>query len=134
MLVASGKNDDTSTGYERPSIQYYEPDYMSAKRPEILNAQSRMGYGTLGALAARSGGTPTEVMLVGLSSMTHSIDMNQRAIQLPVGKVIKGNTSDGDLVIFGTPGNTHIAPPGPYMLFLLEDQRIPSVAKMVMIG
>jgi hypothetical protein len=32
------------------------------------------------------------------------------------------------------PPNANLAPPGPYMLFLINGSGVPSVAKMVMVG
>jgi len=37
-------------------------------------------------------------------------------------------------VIAGAPANSHVAPPGYYMLFVLDANRVPSVAKIVHVG
>ena len=37
-------------------------------------------------------------------------------------------------MIAGSPANSHVAPPGYYMLFVLDANRVPSVATIVHIG
>jgi hypothetical protein len=69
-------------------------------------------------------------VLVGLGSMTHSFDANQRVVQLPVGQV--QDLGGGSYrVIAGGPKDSHMAPPGQYMLFVLDANRVPSEAKIV---
>jgi hypothetical protein len=34
----------------------------------------------------------------------------------------------------GAPSSANLAPPGPYMLFLLNDRGVPSEAKIVLVG
>jgi hypothetical protein len=55
--------------------------------------------------------------------VTHGVDMNQRVIRLDVSR------QSGCVNI--TAPSANVAPPGWYMLFLLNDQGIPSVAKFV---
>jgi hypothetical protein len=62
--------------------------------------------------------------LVRLGSMTHSFDQNQRFVRLAF-----ESTSDGLTVT--APDNGSLAPPGYYMLFLVDVNGVPSVAKIV---
>ena len=66
-----------------------------------------------------------EAVLIGFGSMTHSFDMNQRYVQLPVNAVTAVS------VEIGPPESPRVAPPGHYMLFLLDAARIPSEAIIV---
>ena len=78
--------------------------------------------------------SPKELVLIGLGSMTHSIDMGQRHIQLPIGKTYT-NAAGAHLVIAGTPANSHVvAPPGYYWLFAVSEEHVASKAKLVKIG
>ena len=72
-------------------------------------------------------------MLVALGSMTHSFDENQRVVQLPVGAVLPGSNGT-NVMITGGPSDSSTAPPGYYMLFVLDQNRVPSVAQMVHLG
>ena len=56
--------------------------------------------------------------------MTHGVDMNQRMLQLPVDQ-------RSGCVSVTAPTGPNAAPPGWYMLFLLNDQGVPSIAKWV---
>jgi galactose oxidase len=57
--------------------------------------------------------------------MTHAIDMNQRYVQL-------ASTPQGTgAVQVSGPANIQTAPPGHYMLFVLNQDRIPSIARFV---
>ena len=58
---------------------------------------------------------------------THANDMNQRYIPLTVAQRAGG-------VTLTAPATADIATPGYYMLFLLNDRGVPSVAKFVSSG
>jgi len=67
----------------------------------------------------------SEVVLMGLGSMTHAFDMNQRYIQLAT-----PGQSASAVEVTG-PADIQTAPPGYYMLFVLNESRVPSVARFV---
>jgi len=69
-------------------------------------------------------------MLLALGSMTHSFDVNQRAIELPMGYVPASGTTPG-FVVAGSPADTHLAPPGHYLLVVLDAAGTPSTARVV---
>ncbi len=58
---------------------------------------------------------------------THSNNMDQRYLQLPF-------TANGDLLDVQLPSRAGDLPPGYYMLFVLNTQGVPSVARMVRVG
>jgi hypothetical protein len=64
------------------------------------------------------------VSLIALGSATHSNDMNQFYAELAFTKTA------GQLVI-AAPGSSDEAPPGYYMLFLVDSDGVPSVATIV---
>lgn len=129
VLVAGGRDRDTKTSLEKPTYQIYTPDYLSRTRPVINAAPTTISYGNLFGVGVL-GPVPTEVMLLGLGSMTHSFDSNQRAIELPMGS-IPGTNGAPTLVVAGAPGDTHVAPPGDYLLVVLDANRTPSAARIV---
>jgi len=131
VLVGGGRDQDTEASLEKPSFQYYLPDYLTKPRLVITSAPTTMAYGSLFGVTT-TGPTPSEAVLIALGSQTHSFDENQREIQLPVGQVT--TTNGTSTVIAGTPTDGHVAPPGYYMLFLLDANRVPSVAKIVHVG
>ena len=69
----------------------------------------------------------TGATLVAPGATTHANDMNQRYIPLTVAQRAGG-------VTLTAPANADIATPGYYMLFLLNNQGVPSVAKFMRLG
>jgi galactose oxidase len=132
VLVAGGRDASTNTSVEKPSLQYYSPDYMTQPRPVILGAPTQIGFSQTIPIVT-SGRTPKEAVLIALGSMTHSFDENQRVVQLPVGAVLPG-ANGTSVMIAGGPKDSSSAPPGYYMLFVLDQNRVPSVAQIVHIG
>jgi hypothetical protein len=59
-----------------------------------------------------------------LGAVTHSVDMDQRYVPLSF------SAGAGTLTATG-PANANVAPPGPYMLVVVDAAGVPSVAKMV---
>lgn len=124
VLVAGGRDaGPDAIANEKPTLRYLYPAYMFRSRPTITQAPAELLYNQ-GALLGVTG-SPTEALLIGLGSMTHSYDSNQRAIQLPL------STLSAGAVAIAAPPNPETAPPGYYMLFVLDAQRTPSIARIV---
>ena len=62
-----------------------------------------------------------------LGSVTHAFDMDQRMVGLNF-------TVQGTTLTLTSPPNGNIAPPGYYLLFILNSSGVPSVAKFVQIS
>ena len=69
----------------------------------------------------------TGAALIAPGATTHANDMNQRYISLRVTQRPGG-------VTLTAPASPQIATPGYYMLFLLNDQGVPSVARFIRLG
>jgi len=128
VLIGSG-NDDGNPGNEKPNFRYYYPDYMLGPRPGLLLAQETISMGGY-FWTITEGKTPiSELVLVALGSMTHSYDMSQRVIQAEL--LLSGDYGEHSYQIGRAPLTPESAPPGYYMLFALDENRVPSVAKFV---
>jgi galactose oxidase len=122
VLVGGGRTAGAnSPSDEKATFRYYYPGYMFRLRPAIVAAPSELHYGQAAAIAYT--GQVTEVVLIGLGSMTHSFDSNQRSVQLVFG---------GNAII--APPNAETAPPGYYMMFAVDANRTPSVARIVRVS
>lgn len=132
ILVGGGRDQVTLQTFEKPTLQFYSPDYLSKTRPVITAAPTSVKYGRTFSLSV-TGPRPTEAVLVSLGSMTHSVDMDQRSVQIraTVTKVSANGTATVSAV---GPASGRIAPPGDYMLFVLDANRVPSIAKIVRIS
>jgi hypothetical protein len=72
-------------------------------------------------------GTIRWVSLVKNGVTTHSFDSGQRLVDLAI-------TSQGDGTLEATvPTNPNIAPPGWYMLFLVNQEGVPSTANWIQV-
>src|SRR5262249_35748942 len=68
----------------------------------------------------------SKVVLVRNGNVTHAFGMDQRLVQLSF------TASSGSLTVTAPP-NGNIAPPGYYMLFILNSNGVPSLARFVQI-
>jgi hypothetical protein len=132
VLVGGGRSRGSAQGDpedEKPSFRYLHPPYLAsgAPRPAITAAPESIGYGSTFTVEV-SGGPVSEAVLMGLGSMTHAIDMNQRYVQLAA------TPQGAGAVLVSGPANVQSAPPGYYMLFVLDQNRIPSVARFVRVA
>jgi len=130
VLVGGGQGTVTGAepAAEKPNFRYYLPSYLSKPRPVIAAAPDVLpdgGWFSVTTLGVK----PSEVVLVGLGSMTHSFDANQRMIQLEASAPMP--ITAGHTMLVKAPANDRIAPPGAYMLFVLSENRAPSVARIV---
>ena len=106
----------------------FNPDGTAATRPTISAAPARIGYGQTFTVETPAASSISRGTLIRLSSVTHAF--NQSQLVYPLTFTAMGATS---LAGVG-PASASLAPPGPYMLFLLSQQGVPSVAKMVTVG
>jgi len=132
VLVASGRDVNRDTSLEKADYAYFSPSYMAKPRPVIVNAPLKLGYGQ-NVFLGTTNRKPTDAMLVALPAMTHSFDQNQRSIQIKLRSIVADAANNQISVITG-PSDANVAPPGDYMLFALDANRVPSVARIVHIG
>lgn len=129
VLVGGGRTaGEDADSDEKPTFRYLHPPYLAKPRPTITSAPAQVGYGQQFSVGWQ--GDVADVVLVSLGSMTHSFDMNQRYVQL----AIASNDTVNRRVTVKAPATAHLAPPGHYMLFVLDKNRIPSAAWTIRIG
>jgi hypothetical protein len=123
-------------GVFEPHIEIFSPDYLSrGPRPVITQAPARINSQDaqdderfiILTPDAKGSALPDidRVTLVRPGSVTHSFDMDQRLIGL------RFKSQSGALNV-ECPGH-NVAPPGFYMLFILNKAGVPSVARFVQI-
>jgi hypothetical protein len=116
--------------YFNKNAQIFSPTYLfnkdgtPAKQPAITSAPASTTHNS--SFAVKTDTDISRVTLIALSSVTHSVNMNQRFMELAF-------TKTGNNLTVTAPANANLAPPGTYMLFVLNAQGVPSVAKMVKI-
>ena len=120
--------DDRTGQKDNDTIEIYEPAYLhkGGERPAIQGAPAAVDYDQ-GLSVSTSGPTAKRAVLMAPAATTHGFDSNQRHVELRVTPRAGGL----DAV---APPNANVAPPGYYMLFVLDDRGVPSVAKWVRLG
>jgi hypothetical protein len=118
--------DDKDLGSPHQA-QVYSPPYLFAgSRPQITRAPSTVRLGQTYSIRAN---VPKigSVVLVAPGAVTHGNDMHQRFIKL------QSQTSGLNLQVT-IPAYSSLVPPGYYMLFIVDSNGIPSVAKFVRVS
>lgn len=122
---------DQCTSGERPlseelRVEVYSPPYLfRGTRPVIGSAPQTVTLGQTITIQTAQARNIQWVHLIRPMSTTHSLDTEQRLVDLPI-----SSTTDSALNVTVT-NNPNLAPPGWYMLFITDTNRIPSVASWV---
>ncbi len=144
-VITLGSNPITATGEEpfETRVSVYEPPYLfKGPRPVIsgidgalnhlegsVNQTGQWKYGEEHTITYSSASPITSAVLIRPAAVTHSSDPNQREVALP----ITHDSGTGELKVSLT-SNDNLAPPGYYMVFLVNAQGVPSVAQWVHVG
>ena len=107
------------------SAEIYSPPYLfKGPRPTVTGAPNTLDYGQQFTVNTPDASRIQSASLVRMGSVTHNIDMDQRFMNLRV------QNQSGSVRLDG-PANANVAPPGWYMVFLIDDQGVPSVGQIV---
>jgi hypothetical protein len=133
-VVAAGGNPEggKSVKFEPPDpeeemrLEVFSPPYLfKGPRPVIGAAPEAWGYGQTVTITSPSAGSIRWATLIRNGVTTHSFDNGQRLVDLDI-----RSQNAGRIRATVTEKST-IAPPGWYMLFLVDQQGVPSIAKWV---
>jgi hypothetical protein len=115
-------------GNGHPEVELFSPPYLFAgARPTITTAPANVSYGQTFSVQTPDAANIAAVTWIRLPSVTHAFDQNQRINRLSF-------TRGSGTLSVTAPNNANVTPPGHYMLFILNGQGVPSVAKIVQIG
>ncbi len=129
LHAGSGDNlqPDGSPSPDQKNAELFSPPYLfKGDRPVISSAPSSASYGQSFTVGTPNPSGISKVSLIALGSVTHAFDMNQRFMWLTFSRVSGG-------LRVTAPAGRNLAPPGWYMLFVLNGTGVPSVAKMIRI-
>ncbi len=123
VVVAGG--NPTREFYEN-RIEIYSPAYISQTRPTISSAPAATNYSRTITIQTNQPATNIKwVHLIRPMAVTHGLDTEQRVVDLPI------NSRSGNSLTVQITGNRNIAPPGYYMLFVVDNNNVPSVASWI---
>jgi hypothetical protein len=120
---ANGGSDGGNTPNER-----YLPSYFFKPRPAVTGTPAALTYGSSFSVQTSNPGAIAEVVLMRPGAVTHGFNHAQRY----VGCVITGQTATD--VIADAPPDGNVAPPGHYLLFLVDSDRVPSTGTWVQLS
>ena len=135
VLSAGGgewRPDDTNPNNALDShtdAQIFSPPYLfkstaANPRPDITGAPDEVQYGATFAVGTSHPAQVRKVNLLRLTSVTHQCNLNQRICSATFDVTATGLTVTA-------PDNPNTCPPGHYMMFVLNDDGVPSVAKII---
>jgi plastocyanin len=119
-VIMGGDPNGGTTPNER-----YLPSYFFKTRPTIIASPTAVAHGAALSVDTPTPGAISEVVLMSAGAVTHGFNQNQRYI----GCVITGTTST--TVHATAPPNGNLAPPGYYLLFLVDHDRVPSIGRWI---
>ena len=117
----------TTTPYpDQESHEIFQPPYFfKGARPVISSiAPSTFSYLASVQVNTPNVGQVAKVRLIRLGSVTHAFDQNGRTMTLPFTSSVGG-------VSVTAPANANLAPPGDYLLFILNRNGVPSDGQFV---
>ena len=124
-VLESGMGADFGNVPDEKSAEFYSPPYLfRGPRPAISQAPSLLQYGTNFFVATPDATDITKVVLIRTGAVTHFFDENERYVLLSFQQATGGLT-------VSAPSSAFLAPPGYYMLFLVNSAGVPSIAPFV---
>jgi hypothetical protein len=127
VLLPDGRLLSTGGNFY-PQAEIYEPPYLltGSARPTITAAPDSVTYGQSMFIGTPDAAAVAQVTWLRLSSVTHGFNMEQRFSRLNFSQAAGG-------LNVVAPSNPNLSPPGYYMLFILNGNGVPSVAKIIRI-
>ena len=116
----------TGGGRNRRTTEIFSPPYLEqdGPRPIIQGTPAVITPGTQFLLQTADAARVAKVTMLTLGSVTHAFDQHQRFLKLSF------TQASGGLQVTA-PVNNLAAPPGYYMLFLVDGRGVPSVGRIV---
>jgi hypothetical protein len=120
----SGKGPGT---FEK-RIEVYSPPYLfRGARPVLSDGPEQIKRGTTARFTSPGAARITSARLVRPSAVTHVLDVDQRSVALEI------TPGPGGALDLSVPVTKGLVPSGWYMLFVLDDKGVPSVARWVQV-
>src|SRR5438477_2783123 len=128
LLLPDGRVLSAGGDFGGASAEIYSPPYLfNGSRPTLSSAPSSVGYGNVFFVGTPNATTISKVTMIPLGSVTHGFNMSQRFCRLSF------SLATGGLNVTA-PSNANNAPPGYYMLFILNGSGVPSIAKIIQLS
>jgi hypothetical protein len=125
IVMGGGRFNGVNEPTDQLNAEIYSPPYLfKGARPTISFVQTQIGYGQAIAVQTPDASRIAKVSLIKLASVTHAFNMDQHYVPLSF-------TAGSGTLNVQTPPNGNLAPPGHYILFILDTNGVPSVGSIV---
>jgi hypothetical protein len=125
VLVGGGWGGAGGVDSRQRTYEIFSPPYLfKGPRPSIIAAPAAASYGAPFTIATADAGRIASVAITAPGAVTHNFDENNRFVPLGFSVV------PGGLQI-NAPPNGNWAPPGPYLLWIVDSNGVPSVARWI---
>jgi hypothetical protein len=115
-------------GDPNPQVfERYYPGYCFQPRPTITAAPAMVSHGAALRIDSPQASVVVEVMLMAPGAVTHGFNQTQRAIECAI---VGGDATGVDII---APPSASVAPPGFYLLFLVDANRVPSIGRWILL-
>ena len=125
-VLNAGSGNGAGARDERNAELFSPPYLFRGARPAITSSPPEVRYGATFRLLTPQAAAITKVSLIRLGAVTHAFDENQRFQWLAF-------TRDATGLTVTAPASSNRAPPGHYMVFILNQPGAPSVARILRI-
>jgi Concanavalin A-like lectin/glucanases superfamily/Domain of unknown function (DUF1929)/Bacterial Ig domain/IPT/TIG domain/Kelch motif len=131
VLLLDGRVLVAGSGRVGPAPQFnaeiFSPPYLfKGPRPSMTSVPAEADYGSTLFVATPDATNITSITLLRLSAATHAFNMDQRILRLSFSQAAGG-------VNVQAPANGNLAPPGYYVLFIVNGSGVPSVGAVIRI-
>ena len=124
-VMESGMGADFGNVPDQLTAEFFSPPYLfKGPRPTITQAPSQVSYGQNFFVATPDAATIQSAVLIRTGSVTHFMNMNARFVPVSFTQTAGGLT-------ITAPTSKFVAPPGHYMLFVVNSNGVPSIAPFV---
>jgi hypothetical protein len=125
VLMAGGGQLPGSPAVNQTNAEIYSPPYLfKGARPTISSAPQLVQYAQSFTVQTPDAAGISKVSLIRLPSVTHAFDQNQRF------QYLNFTAGAGQLTV-QAPATANLAPPGYYMLFVVNGNGVPSTASIL---
>ncbi|MFL5936215.1 MAG: galactose oxidase-like domain-containing protein [Gaiellaceae bacterium] len=124
VLVGGDPPGTWGAGGSTPNERYF-PSYYFQPRPAITGSPALVNYGSTFTISSPNAPSINEVVLLRPGAVTHGFNMSQRFVGCEI-------TGGGPTSVQAkAPPDADTAPPGWYLLFIVDSARVPSVAAWI---
>jgi hypothetical protein len=128
VLVGGGWGGAGGVDARQRTYEIFSPPYLfKGARPSIWSGPAAVPYGSGFTIGTPDAARISMVAITAPAAVTHNFDENNRFVPLGFSVV------PGGLQI-GAPANANWAPPGPYLLWIVDANGVPSVARWITFG